>query len=840
MHWKIATQNLAPAQVKAALDDPERTLLLIPFLGGEHFNSRNADACENFTKALLPITGQGGAVVSPPRAAATPTKRPTGGDAKYAFPLPYLVNCATPEIAKKILRHHALCINRSSPHTSSGGRRPALVDARPLQVPCQWRQPRAFALLLRRAAAEATFTAGPIRSHIIRLTQGNGKVPADTGYTSSCVPWTSSSCHTKMSPSSVLYGRPCTTDFEQWEALRDTFRNMSFVAGFTEFTPIGAVPRHLGRHGSRPPPFCWICKLDEHRSKTCPFRSLHDWMGPIAAYDDTDGTNRAPANRNPRPYNQGGYNQGGYNQGGFHRPNGGYNGPRYNGGRNNDLNAVEYLPPLNILLAHGINMILLVPGFGDQKKTHMPMCAAQLRHIYRPGAATSGTGNGEGSKHYATAGSIRPGVRRPAVLAVCLDAVLSPKQTAECPSPTIVISSPHPPITDGPTGTANMVSMPGGSGGPTADRHLHEERYRLEGGTTAAHSEGNSDRDFSNRDRVQNIPNDESAAGSSVQERIVVNAGELQAPHRLTSRDLVPRDEDTAGVHSAAGAINQPVQGNMAAIANALQAQVRNNSPTAGSPRRDWSHLPPVNETEEERNARYARDWEAGLAELRRPPPEPTGAVRPAPEPPPMNERPPALPQRANPGRPAGPPRRRRIRGKKTTKAAIKIGALNIRGTGDLNSTGGNNKWLQMNRVMNENKLGITLFAKLTSTERGQKASKKYSRGKWSSDTLETPDPECRWYRIHIKQEPEVKQHDGKILSILGVYAPNVSAENAEFWKKIQVYYETHNLPKPDLMGGDTNIVEDAIDRLPAHTDPDQAVEALDDLKSYLGLVDGW
>ncbi|KAJ7605863.1 hypothetical protein DFH06DRAFT_1018033 [Mycena polygramma] len=34
---------------------------------------------------------------------------------------------------------------------------------------------------------------------------------------------------------------------------------------------------------------------------------------------------------------------------------------------------------------------------------------------------------------------------------------------------------------------------------------------------------------------------------------------------------------------------------------------------------------------------------------------------------------------------------------------------------------------------------------------------------------------------------------------------------------KIQQFYETHqSIRKPDIMGGDTNIVKDAIDRLPA------------------------
>jgi hypothetical protein len=41
-------------------------------------------------------------------------------------------------------------------------------------------------------------------------------------------------------------------------------------------------------------------------------------------------------------------------------------------------------------------------------------------------------------------------------------------------------------------------------------------------------------------------------------------------------------------------------------------------------------------------------------------------------------------------------------------------------------------------------------------------------------------------------------------------------------------------------MGGDTNIVEDATHGLPAYSDPEGPVSAFNDLKSYLGLVDGW
>ncbi|KAJ7065904.1 DNase I-like protein [Mycena belliarum] len=87
----------------------------------------------------------------------------------------------------------------------------------------------------------------------------------------------------------------------------------------------------------------------------------------------------------------------------------------------------------------------------------------------------------------------------------------------------------------------------------------------------------------------------------------------------------------------------------------------------------------------------------------------------------------------------------------------------------------------------------------------------------------------------------EMLNVDGSPLTILGIYAPNAPNENAAFWTKIKEYFETRpNLNKPDIMGGDFNIVEDPIDRFPPRADNAAAVDALDELKTYLGLVDGW
>ncbi|KAJ7601505.1 hypothetical protein DFH06DRAFT_1276875 [Mycena polygramma] len=87
----------------------------------------------------------------------------------------------------------------------------------------------------------------------------------------------------------------------------------------------------------------------------------------------------------------------------------------------------------------------------------------------------------------------------------------------------------------------------------------------------------------------------------------------------------------------------------------------------------------------------------------------------------------------------------------------------------------------------------------------------------------------------------EMKNVDGEDLSILGVYAPNRPYLNAAFWRDIKAWYVAHpTIRRPDILGGDTNFVEDGVDRLPSHGDSTATVEAFDDLKRYLGLVDGW
>ncbi len=85
----------------------------------------------------------------------------------------------------------------------------------------------------------------------------------------------------------------------------------------------------------------------------------------------------------------------------------------------------------------------------------------------------------------------------------------------------------------------------------------------------------------------------------------------------------------------------------------------------------------------------------------------------------------------------------------------------------------------------------------------------------------------------------------GDVKHILCIYAPTSSgvAERKSFFDDVRAYYEGHpECPKPHLMAGDFNNVEDALDRLPVGEGPDQSIIALDDLKLSLGLMlaDGW
>ncbi|KAJ3983801.1 Endonuclease/exonuclease/phosphatase, partial [Lentinula detonsa] len=202
--------------------------------------------------------------------------------------------------------------------------------------------------------------------------------------------------------------------------------------------------------------------------------------------------------------------------------------------------------------------------------------------------------------------------------------------------------------------------------------------------------------------------------------------------------------------------------------------------------------------------------------------------------------------------------------GKLRTKAHIKVAALNIRGIGNPDISHPDNKWTHVNQLLREEKIGILVVGeahlnprRLDEISRITDSRMKifYTMREDTSNAagiavvLNKNRTNTRGVLVHEivaghAIQLETNWHDQERLTLLAVYAPNCSiAANAEFWSKIQDWYARNpNRPRPDIMLGDCNVVEEAIDRLPMPlTDTaNTAVDSLDELKAELQLMDGW
>ena len=85
-----------------------------------------------------------------------------------------------------------------------------------------------------------------------------------------------------------------------------------------------------------------------------------------------------------------------------------------------------------------------------------------------------------------------------------------------------------------------------------------------------------------------------------------------------------------------------------------------------------------------------------------------------------------------------------------------------------------------------------------------------------------------------------VPWHDDQTISVLTIYAPNAPGEMLEFWEAVDSGVNASQTLSPDVMIGDFNVVEDALDRLPSKQDDARTTEALRDFRLRHDLVDGW
>ncbi|KAH8982372.1 Endonuclease/exonuclease/phosphatase, partial [Lactarius akahatsu] len=81
---------------------------------------------------------------------------------------------------------------------------------------------------------------------------------------------------------------------------------------------------------------------------------------------------------------------------------------------------------------------------------------------------------------------------------------------------------------------------------------------------------------------------------------------------------------------------------------------------------------------------------------------------------------------------------------------------------------------------------------------------------------------------------------ESETTTLINVYAPNNKSEHPTFWERVETASQAYGLGRPNFLLGDFNLVEDPIDRAPAHQDDANAVEALRDLRHQNELKDTW
>ncbi|RPD77087.1 DNase I-like protein, partial [Lentinus tigrinus ALCF2SS1-7] len=194
------------------------------------------------------------------------------------------------------------------------------------------------------------------------------------------------------------------------------------------------------------------------------------------------------------------------------------------------------------------------------------------------------------------------------------------------------------------------------------------------------------------------------------------------------------------------------------------------------------------------------------------------------------------------------------------------VASLNMNGFGHLKADHPDNKWSRMYRMMKEHRIAILFLQETHLTEsRTDSIHKMFGR---KIKVFHSANPEAPTQREGVAivlNSKYMNVSDGSVREIvpgramqldlkcqgdytrhmLCIYAPTSEGveERRNFFSQLKNFYESHpSCPKPDLLAGDFNNVEDAVDRLPISEGPDASILALDDLKLTLGLMvaDGW
>ncbi|KAJ7714015.1 Endonuclease/exonuclease/phosphatase, partial [Mycena metata] len=199
----------------------------------------------------------------------------------------------------------------------------------------------------------------------------------------------------------------------------------------------------------------------------------------------------------------------------------------------------------------------------------------------------------------------------------------------------------------------------------------------------------------------------------------------------------------------------------------------------------------------------------------------------------------------------------------KNTRAQIKVSALNIKGRGAESIQHPKHKWHDIHRMLFDDKIGVLVVTEThLSAAQAAEIQDDPLMGKRIEvfNSIDVERPNSKGVAIVLNKDitnvegvktrrlipgrailAVLPWHNKLTLTVLAVYAPADSmTENRAFWEKLTNLWLTEDLPVPDMFLGDTNIVEDAVDRFPHRTDDAGATQALARFKQILEMKDGW
>jgi hypothetical protein len=197
-----------------------------------------------------------------------------------------------------------------------------------------------------------------------------------------------------------------------------------------------------------------------------------------------------------------------------------------------------------------------------------------------------------------------------------------------------------------------------------------------------------------------------------------------------------------------------------------------------------------------------------------------------------------------------------------TQQSRAAIASLNIKGFGNSNPLHHDNKWHHVNQLVCNKRLGILVVQEThMSKERRAEVEAAYSRRLRIFALADREKPTAQAgiavvFNRNVITDKDARAEElipGRVMMAtfklwggievraLAIYAYNDPRQNANLWRDLQqVFEDDPDIPRPNMMLRDFNMVEDAVDRLPAHNNPEGTVTALGNLKSLLSLQDGW